>query len=95
MRVVPKVSSLNGLLWYQLNLLTQLRQLIYILSDTDNIILTLFECWLRNLANNNGYGRQLCKIFKNVWLSKYLLLKGMFGKDIHDDMLATLGNNTP
>jgi len=26
---------------------------------------------------------------------KYLFLKGMSGKDIHDDMLATLGDNAP
>jgi len=33
--------------------------------------------------------------FEKHAVIKYLFLKGMFGKVIHDDMLATLGDNAP
>ena len=33
--------------------------------------------------------------FEKCGVMKYLFLKGMSGKAIHDDMIATLGDNAP
>jgi len=33
--------------------------------------------------------------FEKCAVTKYLFLKGMYGKAIHDDMLTTLGDSAP
>ena len=69
------------------------RQFIYIVIDADDYILTLIDYEiLQTIFTMVEYNVNMDK-FEKRSVIKYLFLKGISDKAIHDDMLATLGDN--